>query len=91
MTDTVAVLILFLIYVVATQTERYLTAVRAREERITLARLALEERRALENRLIALTDRDASVLVNAQETFTGGDVTYVDERREWELDRDGDE
>ncbi len=49
-----------------------------------------QERKALEDRLIALTDRDASVLVSAQE-YSGppAEVTYVDETREWELSPGG--
>lgn len=46
---------------------------------------AREERKALEDRLIALTDRDASVMVHAQENHSPASVTYVDEARELEL------
>jgi hypothetical protein len=74
--------ILFGIFIAAIVWERQ----QWRKERLDIWRLAAEERRALEDRLIALTDRDASVLVSAQERFQPGDVTYVDERKEWELD-----
>ena len=46
---------------------------------------AREERKALEDRLIALTDRDASVMVNAMEHTSPAEVEYVDEAREYEL------
>lgn len=43
------------------------------------------ERRGLEDRLIAMTDRDASVMVHAQENSAPAEVTYIDEAREYEL------
>ena len=50
---------------------------------------AREERRDLEDRLMALTNMDATILHKAQSEPVAGDISYVDEQREWELSPGG--
>jgi hypothetical protein len=48
-----------------------------------------KERAALEDRLMALTNMDAFILHKAEEKPEPGEVTYVDEEREWQLSPGG--
>jgi hypothetical protein len=50
---------------------------------------AREERASLEDRLMALTNMDSLILHKAHETPSPGEVSYVDENREWELSPGG--
>ena len=50
---------------------------------------ARKERKSLEDRLLAMTNLDAAILVKAQEDDEPGSVTYVDEEREWQLSPGG--
>jgi hypothetical protein len=54
-----------------------------------LTRRAREEREALEDRLMALTNMDSLIIHKAHENPTPGEVSYVDEGREWELSPGG--
>jgi hypothetical protein len=53
------------------------------------SRLAREERETLEDRLMAMTNMDSLILHKAQAKPEEGEVSYVDERREWELSPGG--
>lgn len=54
-----------------------------------LTRRAREEREVLEDRLMAMTNMDSFILHKAQSDPEPGDVSYVDEAREWELSPGG--
>jgi hypothetical protein len=55
----------------------------------TLTRRARDERKELEDRLMAMSNMDALILHKAHEDTGPGAVTYVDEQREWELSPGG--
>ena len=54
-----------------------------------LVNLARRERYALEDKLMAMSNMDAYILNKAQEKPESGDISYVDEEREWQLSPGG--
>jgi ribose 1,5-bisphosphokinase PhnN len=54
-----------------------------------LTRRAREEREMLEDRLMAMSNMDSLILHKAQTDPEEGEVSYVDEQREWELSPGG--
>jgi hypothetical protein len=54
-----------------------------------LTKRASKERETLEDRLMAMTNMDSFILHKAQQDPVPGDVSYVDESREWELSPGG--